>query len=126
MSEGGDLFRGAGLRRPVPVIALYSPPLSLRLNRNGKQWSLDILEWVALEVGRLWQKFGFVEVGGDYNWRIGTTFRRRTEDAVNDSSGRTALARTWHQQTGLRPALWTEGAAERGVYEPHRKRHGGG
>ena len=105
----------AGLRRPVPVIALYSPPLSSRLNRNGKQWSLDILDWVALEVGRLWQKFGFVEVGGDYNWRIGTTFRRRTEDAVNDSSGRTALARTWHQQTGLRP-LYGQKEQPRGVF----------
>ena len=29
--------------RPVPFVALYSPPLTSRLNRFGKQWSQDIL-----------------------------------------------------------------------------------
>ena len=106
----------AGLRRPVPVVALYSPPLSSRLNRNGKQWSQDILDWVALEAARLWRKYGFIEVGGDFNWRIGTAFRRRTEDAVAiDAGGRTALARTWHQQTGLRPLYGQKGHPS-GVY----------
>ena len=36
-------------RAPVAVIALYSPPLSSRLNRFGKHWSQDILDFVELE-----------------------------------------------------------------------------
>lgn len=105
----------AGTRAPVAVIALYSPPLSSRLNRFGKHWSQDILDYAELEVARLWQKYGFVAVGGDFNWRLGTTFRRATDDVVTSVSGaRTALARQWHLRTGLRP-LYGQPGQHRGV-----------
>jgi len=105
----------ARTRAPVAVIALYSPPLSSRLNRFGKHWSQDILDYAELEVARLWQKYGFVVVGGDFNWRLGTTFRRATDDVVTSASGaRTALARQWHLRTGLRP-LYGQPGQHRGV-----------
>jgi hypothetical protein len=47
----------AGLRRPVPVVALYNPPLSSRLNSGGKQWSYDVMGCVALEQARLCVKY---------------------------------------------------------------------
>ena len=67
----------AGVRKPLAVVALYSPPLTSRFNRNGKQWSQDVLDWVALEGVRLWRKYGFVAVGGDFNWRLGRMYGRR-------------------------------------------------
>ena len=100
----------AGRHRPVAIVALYSPPLTSRLNREGKQWSVDILDWAALEQARLCAKYGFVIVGGDFNWRIFSAFRRRTEDCGRDDGGcRTAVARRWHLQTGLRPLYGQRG-----------------
>jgi len=91
-------------RRPVPVVALYSPPLSSRLNRYGKHWSQDILDYAEIEIQRLWHLYGFIVVGGDFNWRLGTSFRRRTADAIsNAASARTELARQWHLRNNLRP-----------------------
>lgn len=43
----------AGQRRPVAVVALYSPPLSSRLNRFGRTWSQDVLDFAEMEVHRL-------------------------------------------------------------------------
>ena len=100
----------AGQRRPVAVVALYSPPATSKFNRCGKQWSRDIMDWASMEEFRLWQKFNFVIVGGDFNWRMGSTFRRCTEDIVRDEAGaRTAFARQWHQQTHLRPLYGQKG-----------------
>ena len=94
----------AGQRRPVAVVALYSPPVSSRFNRFGIHWSQDIMHFAEEEVHRLWSVYGFVVAGGDYNWRLGTSFRRRTEDVVGSAAGaRTALAREWHLRTSLRP-----------------------
>ena len=42
-------------------------------------------------------------VSGDFNWRIGNMYGRRTQDVLSGDSGGAALARRWHQQTGLRP-----------------------
>ena len=106
----------AGVRKPLAVVALYSPPLASRFNRDGKQWSQDVLDWVALEGVRLWRKYGFVAVGGDFNWRLGRMYGRRTQDASSgDASGRAGMARRWHQQTGLRPLYGRQGQPS-GVY----------
>ena len=108
----------AGERSPVAVIALYSPPISSRLNRYGSRWSLDILDWSEMEAARLWQKYGFIIVGGDYNWRVHGAFRRRTEDRgsnASDASTRTELARKWHVRTSLRPLYGQRGQLP-GVY----------
>ena len=101
----------AGLRRPVPVVALYSPPLTSRFNRAGKRWSDEVMDWVAVEQARLFVKYGFVVVGGDFNWRLLSSFRRSTEDVGegSDASYRTQLARQWHLQTGLRPLYGQRG-----------------
>ena len=64
----------AGQRRPVAVVALYSPPLSSRLNRFGRTWSQDVLDFAEMEVHRLRSIYGFVVAGGDFNWRMGTIF----------------------------------------------------
>ena len=96
--------------RPVPFVALYSPPLTSRLNRFGKQWSQDILTFAEIDVQRLWSEYGFVAVGGDFNWRPGTIFNRRTEDIVRDAaSARTEDARQWHLRTSLRPLYGQSG-----------------
>ena len=91
-------------RRPVPFVALYSPPLSSRLNRCGKHWSQDIMDFAEIDALRLWSEYGFVAVGGDANSRPGTSFHRRTEDVVeNAASARTEQSRQWHLRTNLRP-----------------------
>ena len=102
----------AGQRKPVAVIVLYSPPVSSRLNRYGSKWSQDILAWAEIEVARLWQKYGFVSVLADFNWRLFKTFRRRTEDSgssASNASTRTEIARQWHVRTRLRPLYGQRG-----------------
>ena len=123
--EGGDpkgvlsfaVQDAAGRRSPVGVIALYSPPLTSRFNRNHKQWTIDIINWAALEHARLQIKYGFAIVGGDFNWRPGRLFGRNTADVSpgSESNGRTKLAKQWHEQTGLRP-LYGQKGQHRGVY----------
>ena len=99
-----------GRRIPVAVVALYSPPASSRLNRFGKKWSKDILDFFV-EREQFREKFGFVVVGGDYNWRLGTCFGRRTED--RGGRGGSGPARTWHLRNDLRP-----------LYGQHGEHHG--
>ena len=102
-------------RKPVGVVALYNPHATSCLNSGGKQWTIDIMERAALESARLWVKYGFVVAGGDYNWRLGSTSRRRTDDRVTDKqSARMALAQKWHQQTNLR-SLYGQDGQRRGV-----------
>jgi hypothetical protein len=40
-------------RRPVPFVAIYSPPLTSRLNRGGKHWSQDIMDFAEIDAQRL-------------------------------------------------------------------------
>ena len=120
-SKGGLSFivqDAAGERKPVAVIALYSPPVSSRLNRYGSKWSQDILDWAEVEVARLWRKYGFVSVFADFNWRMFNAFRRCTEDrgsSASDASTRTELARQWHIRTHLRP-LYGQRGQHAGVF----------
>ena len=94
----------AGCRKPVAVVAIYSPPVSSRLNRFGRQWSQDIMHFAEEEVHRLWSVYGFVISGGDFNWRLGTSFHRRTEDVIGSAAGsRTSWAHEWHVRANLRP-----------------------
>ena len=105
----------AGQRKPVAVVALYSPPASSRFNRFGRHWSRDIMHFAEEEVHRLWSLYGFVVAGGDYNWRLGTLFRRCTDDKVGSAAGaRTALAHEWHLRANLRP-LYGQVGQHRGV-----------
>ena len=94
----------AALRKPVAVVALYNPPASSKFNRFGKHWSQDIMTFAEEEVHRLRALFDFVVSGGDYNWRLGSSYRRRIEDVVgNSAAARTKQAQEWHLRSGLRP-----------------------
>ena len=90
--------------RPVPVIALYSPPIGSLLNSNGKHWSDDIMTSAEAESRRLRILYGFVCVVGDYNWRIGRSFNRTSDDDINHAANaRTQPAINWHNRCNLRP-----------------------
>ena len=90
--------------QPVPVIALYSPPVGSVLNSSGKHWSDDIMSFAEAESRRLRQLYGFVCVLGDYNWRIGSKFNRESDDLITHAANaRTGRAVHWHTLTDLRP-----------------------
>ena len=90
--------------RPVPVVALYSPPVGSTLNTGGKHWSDDILSFAGAESHRLRCLYGFAHVMGDFNWRLGSKFNRESDDVVKHSSNaRTGRAVAWHHENDLRP-----------------------
>jgi len=90
--------------RPIPVVALYNPPLGSRLNKGDKHYSDDIMFAAELESRRLWEKYGFVMAPGDFNWRLGSSFGRSSDDDVkHGANARTEIARQWISRTSLRP-----------------------
>ena len=101
----GFVYQDCALRyRPVPVVALYSPPIGSVLNSGGKHWSDDIMEFASTESRRLQILYGFVYVAGDYNWRMGCRFNRASDDAVDHAANaRTKQAVNWHNLCNLRP-----------------------
>ena len=106
----------AACRKPVAVVALYNPPASSKFNQFGKHWSQDIMNFAEEEVHRLRAIYDFVVSGGDYNWRLGSSYRRCTEDVVgNSAAARTKQAQEWHLRSGLRP-LYGQVGQHRGVY----------
>ena len=90
--------------RPVPVVAVYSPPVGSVLNSGGKHWSDDIMGAAAIEARRLTLLYGFVCVLGDFNWRLGSKFSRTSDDDVKHAANaRTGRAVQWHTNSDLRP-----------------------